>query len=56
MKKIIILFLLTSCSSPNANFKENNEILNFDKELSFEEFNILTNKYSDISPYPNIDK
>jgi len=56
MKYLIILFFLVSCSTTNEKFKKNNEILNFDKELSFDEFNKLANKYSDRKTFPNIDK
>jgi len=56
MKKLIILFFLVSCSTPKVNSEKNKEILNFNKNLSFIEFNELTKKYSDINPYPNIDK
>jgi hypothetical protein len=32
----------------------NNKVLNFNKKLSFEEFKILVDKYSNISKYPDI--
>ena len=55
MKKLLILFFLASCTSPNSNISTNNTILNFDKDLSFDEFNQLLIQYSKKSPYPNID-
>ena len=56
MKKLIILFFLVSCSTPKVNSEKNRDILNFDQDLSFTEFNELAKKYSKINPYPNIDK
>ena len=53
MKKIIILLILSSCASPNL---ENSQILDFNRNLSFEEFNKLVDKYVEINPYPDIDK
>ena len=55
MKKLLFLFLLTGCSSNNMNSDLNNEVLNFNKELSFEEFRVLLDKYNNISKYPDID-
>ena len=55
MKKIIILFFLSSCSISEINSEKSKEILNFDKNLSFAEFNELAKKYADSNPYPNID-
>ena len=54
MKKLFFLFLLTACSLSNKSNYINNEILNFDRELSFEEFKILVDKYNSISKYPDI--
>ena len=56
MKKLIILFFLASCVSPNSNVGTNKTKLNFDNDLSFEEFNQLLIQYAKISPYPNLDK
>jgi hypothetical protein len=56
VKKLLILFFLASCTSPNLNIGTNNTNLNFDKDLSFDEFNQLLIQYSKISPYPNIDQ
>ena len=55
MKKLFFLFLLTACSSNNMSNDLNNEVLNFNKELSFEEFKVLLDKYNNISKYPDID-
>jgi len=54
VKKLFFLFLLTACSSTNMNSDLNNKVLNFNKKLSFEEFKILVDKYSNISKYPDI--
>ena len=55
MKKLFFLFLLTACSSNNMSSDLNNEVLNFNKELSLEEFRVLLDKYNNISKYPDID-
>ena len=55
MKKLLILFFLASCTSPNLDTSINNTILNFNKDLSFDEFNQLLIEYSKRTPYPNID-
>ena len=56
MKKLLILFFLASCVSPNSNLSSNDIKINFDDDLTFDEFNNLLNKYAEKSPYPNIDK
>ena len=55
MKKLFFLFLLTTCSSNNMSNDLNNEVLDFDRELTFEEFRVLVDKYNNISKYPDID-
>ena len=55
MKKLFFLFLLTACSSNNISNNLNNEVLDFNGELSFEEFKVLLDKYNNISKYPDID-
>jgi|TARA_B100000470_G_C19607194_1_gene309314 hypothetical protein len=52
MKKIIFVIFLTACSSENLN----NNVLNFDKDLTFDEFKILLEEYNKINGYPEIDK
>jgi hypothetical protein len=54
-KSLLFLFLI-SCAIPNSNKGVNNEVLNFDKDLTFEDFNILLTVYAETSPYPNLDK
>jgi hypothetical protein len=56
MKKLIFLLFLTSCFASNENYNKNNVTLNFNDDLSFEEFKNLLEEYSKISSYPNIDK
>ena len=56
MKKLIILFFLASCVSPNSNVGNNKTKLNFDDDLTFYEFNELLIQYAETSPYPNIDQ
>ena len=55
MKKLFFLFLLTACSSNNTSNDLNNKVLDFDKELSFEEFKVMLDKYNNISKYPDIN-
>ena len=55
MKKLFFLFLLTACSSNNMSIDSNNKVLDFNRELSFEEFRVLVDKYTNISKYPGID-
>ena len=55
MKKLFFLLLLTACSSNNMGSDLNNKVLDFNRELSFEEFRVLVDKYSNISKYPDID-
>ena len=52
MKKIIFVIFLTACSSENLN----NNVLNFDKDITFDEFKILLEEYNKINGYPEIDK
>ena len=52
MKKIILLIFLTSCSSNN--FSSSNLNLNFNKDLTFNEFKDLMIKYNELSPYPDL--
>jgi len=56
MKKLFLLFFLVSCTTPNSNFTTNNGRVNFSDSLTFDEFEELLIKYSEISPYPNISK
>jgi hypothetical protein len=56
IKKLIILFFLASCALPNSNVDTNKTKLNFNDDLSFDEFNQLLIQYAKINSYPNIDK
>ena len=56
MKRIIIIFfLLTSCSHNVT--KNNNDLtnINYSDDLTLEEFRIKLDKYSNKTPYPNIN-
>ena len=46
---------MTGCVYEKSGKINNFSNLNFSKELSFEEFKINLEKYSNNSPYPNID-
>ena len=56
MKKLFLFFFLISCASPNFNYDVNKDVLDFNKNLTTDEFNKLIIKYAEISPYPNIDQ
>ena len=56
MKKLVFFLFLISCSTPNFNQDVSNQILDFDKDLTFDEFDRLLIKHDEISSYPNIDK
>jgi hypothetical protein len=55
MKKIILFFLLISCTSLETDIDTNEKRLDFDKNLNFKEFNDLLIEYAEKKPYPNID-
>ena len=56
MKKLIIFFFLASCVTPISNTDNSKTKLNFNDNLSFDEFNQLLIDYAKTSPYPNIDQ
>ena len=56
MRKLLILIFLASCTSPNSNVENSNIKLNFNDDLSFEEFTQLLIQYAETKPYPNIDE
>ena len=56
MKKLIILFFLVSCVSPNQNINMSKTKFDFDNNISFDDFSKMLIEYAKISPYPNIDK
>ena len=51
MKKIFFLIFLTSCTSQNLN----NNAVNIDMDVTFDEFKILLKEYDKKRGYPNID-
>ena len=55
MKKLLILLFLVSCSSLNSNSNNNNIKLDFNDNLSFDEFKKLLIQSSKKRPYPNIN-
>jgi hypothetical protein len=56
LKKMLILFVLMSCSTPSSKIELGSKSLNFDNKLTFNEFNELLEEYAKISPYPDLDK
>ena len=51
----IFLFLL-SCVPPNTVHIINNKDLDFNKDLTFNEFKEFLIKYAETTPYPDINK
>tara|TARA_B100000378_G_C17738323_1_gene304967 strand:+ start:318 stop:476 length:159 start_codon:yes stop_codon:yes gene_type:complete len=51
MKKIILLIFLTTCTTQNAS----NEILDFNMNITIDEFKVLLEKYNKKKGYPDID-
>ena len=51
MKKIIFLIFLTACTSKN----ENKNILDFNMDMTFDEFKVLLEEYNKKKGYPDID-
>ncbi len=54
MKKIVFMIFLTACASKNLN--NNNNVLDFNMDLTFDEFKILLEEYDKNKGYPTIDK
>ena len=56
MKYMLILFLLLNSCVIKKNKVLNKQLdLNFNEEMTFEEFKIKLEEYSNNSPYPNIN-
>ena len=55
MKKLFVLLFLVSCSSSISNTKSDKKQLNFNDNLSFQDFNKMLIQYVGTTPYPNID-
>ena len=51
MKKIIFLIFLTACTSKNPS----NEFLDFNMDITFDEFKVLLENYNKKKGYPDID-
>ena len=56
MKKMILLIFLTSCSNDglSSNIIDIDKVINFDKELTFNEYINLLDDYIKIKNYPDI--
>ena len=56
MKYCLILLLLMNTCAIKENKVSNEQLdLNFNNEMTFDEFKIKLKEYSNNSPYPNID-
>ena len=53
MKKIIFLIFLTACTTEK---NINNNISDFNKDLTIDEFKVLLEEYNQKKGYPTIDK
>jgi hypothetical protein len=51
MKKMILLIFLTACTTQNTS----NEILDFNMNITVDEFKVLLEKYNKKKGYPDID-
>jgi len=56
MKKLFLFLFLLSCASPNSNDNIKKETLNFNENLTFDEFKKLLIEYGEANSYPNIEK
>ena len=56
IKRLLFLLILMSCSPNSSNVQNNTIKLNFDRDLSFNEFNEMLIEYAKKNPYPNIDQ
>tara|TARA_B110000037_G_scaffold188667_1_gene220289 strand:- start:323 stop:493 length:171 start_codon:yes stop_codon:yes gene_type:complete len=56
MKKLFFLFFLFSCSPISQDISPVKKKLDFDNNLSFDDFNKLLKEHVKTNPYPNIDK
>ena len=56
MKKIlIIIILITGCTSNKNELGNNSSNIKFSDDLSMDEFKNKLNEYAQTNPYPNID-
>ena len=53
MKKIIFLIFLTTCSPASKNVDSN--FIDFNMDLTFDEFKVLLEEYNKKKEYPDID-
>ena len=56
MKKMLLLFFLASCASQNSVNDSKILSLEFNNDISFDNFKMLLIEYAKITPYPNIDE
>jgi hypothetical protein len=55
MKILFFFLILVSCGSPISNYNSNNENINFNGNLTFDDFKKLLVQYTKISPFPYMD-
>ena len=55
MRNLFLFLFLISCASLKGNHNDN-KILDFNDNLTFEEFNKLLIEYVEISSYPNLNQ
>ena len=56
MKFFFLILFISSCVSPNSNYKSTNENFNFKDDLTFQEFSELLFEYTKKKSHPNIDQ
>ena len=56
MKKLLLIFLfIAGCVTNQNEFNNNISEINYDEDLTLEEFKIKLDVYANNSPYPNIE-
>jgi|TARA_B110000116_G_C16329037_1_gene355913 hypothetical protein len=55
MKKLFLFLFILSCAPPISNDNIKEKTLNFNEDLTFDEFKKLLIKYGEANSYPNID-
>jgi hypothetical protein len=56
VKKIVLFIFLTTCTNSQLNSNFKNDIIDFKKSTTFEDFKKKLENYSINTPYPDIDK
>tara|TARA_B110000438_G_C15622762_1_gene567322 strand:- start:178 stop:354 length:177 start_codon:yes stop_codon:yes gene_type:complete len=55
MKKLLLFFILSACTTPSINTNISDDDFDFKKDTSFIDFKNKLNEYNKNNPYPKID-